>query len=92
MNIYHVCAPVHGYDTFDSFVCFAPDSETAKRMSPRTGEILNFDDAYAYGNHWSNPNPFNEWCRDLDQIQVTYLGSNSEQSERGIILSSFNAG
>ena len=59
MKIYKISQEVNnGYDTYDSFVVFAKDAESARK-------VIKLDDPkYSYGS----------WVSKEEDIQVEYLG------------------
>ena len=77
MNIYLVeQAENRGYDTYDSFVCYAEDEQQASEMTPYG--------SWEEAQHW--------WCSSPDLALVTLLGLAEDYNEAGVILASFNAG
>ena len=78
MNIYLISQSENNdYDTYDSAVVYAKDEEEAKTVNPG-GE---------YGQSQST------WCSSPDKVTVELMGeANEDIKEKGIILSSFNAG
>ena len=70
-----------GYDTYDSAVVAAPDEQTAKKMSPGNGRLWEPGDDFQ-----------SDWCSSHDKVTVKYIGDAVEETEQGIICSSFNAG
>jgi len=82
MNIYLVSQDENtGYDTYDSFICYADTEEEAQNMLPSV-----------YGD-WENP--FGTWCSSPDKASVTFLGTDlgiDPDINAGVILTSFNAG
>ena len=91
MNIYLVSQNDNNdWDTFDSFVCYAPNEDEARRMLPDTGVLLK---PYEYWNNdGKHNNKYSTWAMNINAITVKLLGSNAEIKESGIILASFNAG
>lgn len=81
MNIYFVLQNDNGgYDTYDSFVCVAPDEETARNMSPAGG-------AMDWRDEWST----SSWARDSTRVSVRLIGKAKDKAQT-VICSSFNAG
>lgn len=77
MNIYKVSQTENtGYDTFDSFICYAATTHQASHMLP--------ENEYT---KWGS-----EWCKSADQVTVELLGNNKLVTEASVILASFNAG
>ena len=67
-----------GWDTTDSFVCYATNEEEARNMLP--------NEYSKWSDHWST------WASSPDKVQVDLLGTTDEPEESGVILASFNAG
>ena len=65
------------YDTYDSCVVAAENEEDARSISPTGG--------------WSD-NWYNAWASKPENVTVTLIGIADEKIEKGIVLSSFNAG
>ncbi len=96
MNIYLVEGTVRGYDTYDRFICTAPDEGAARRMHPN-GWLYFFD-----GRGWySESNDHirrigdgyvRDWNNDINDIRVTLLGQDTTDAGQRIILASYNAG
>ena len=77
MNIYKVSQQDNtGYDTYDSFVCYATNEEAARNMLPSNN----------YCN-WGE-----EWANNPSEVTVTQLGITDQEVEVGVIVASFNAG
>lgn len=77
MKIYKITQNVNsGYDTYDSFVVYAENEKKAKL-------VHNLDNTYDY---------YGSWVKNVEDIEVEYLGEAKEGAEEGEILSSFNAG
>lgn len=70
------------YDTYDSAVVCAPDEETARNMSPDSGDPVN----------WKKDQSYSSWAYAPEQVKVTYLGEAVEGSIQGVVVASFNAG
>lgn len=79
------------YDTYDSAVVAAPDEGAARVMHPGGPLFEDYcaseekDDArwgYRYGC----------WATHPDNVNVEYLGEAAEDTKRGVICASFNAG
>ncbi len=73
---------VRGYDTYDSLVVCAENEEQAKLISPFGGELREKTEKY---DSWVGKD-------NIQYIVVKYLGEAMEGIEKGVILSSFNAG
>ena len=95
MKLFKIWQEVNnGYDTYDSAIV-AAESEEDARKSP-VDVYCEWDDSenswmfkYAdgsrkrYNNHsWVHP----------DDVKVEYIGEAKEGTEKGVIISSFNAG
>ncbi len=77
MKIYKISQDVNNdYDTFDSFVVFAKDAESARK-------VIELDDPKYFCRSWVSKE---------EDIQVEYLGEAREGAVAGQILGSFNAG
>ena len=78
MNIYLVSRKeCGGYDSYDSFVCYAETEESARRLNPCPagwGEL------------------FSSWCASPEDAVAELVGSNINIKQESIILGSFNAG
>lgn len=71
-----------GYDTYDSIVVCAESEEEARNIHPR-GEWRN--SIYSMFRDDS-------WAFDPKDVKVKFLGEASPTIEKGIIITSFNAG
>lgn len=72
---------VYGFDTFDSFVIICEDEEIARKTDPH-GQLITWeDDTYSWVG-----------LKNIDKVEIEYLGEAKEGSERGIVCASFNAG
>ena len=79
MNLYLVSQDVNNdYDTFDSFVCFAEDEESARRMHPS-------------GKNYLIPDNFTHLWASSDKVKVEFLSKADDKVKSGVILASFNA-
>ncbi len=77
MNLYKISQTKNeGYDTFDAAIVCASSEDDAKTINPDG----------AWSDKWSC------WCGSLDDVTVELIGLAVEGAERGIVLSSFNAG
>jgi len=72
-----------GYDTYDEAVVCAETEEDAKTIHPDGYSIVTEEDEEKYSS--------STWTT-LNNVDVEYLGEAKEDSERGVICSSFNAG
>lgn len=70
----------HNWDEFDSFVCVAPDAETARRMQPGDG---NFYDPAARTS--------GEWVPPGDTV-AEEIGVAHPNQPRCVVCASYNAG
>jgi hypothetical protein len=66
----------NGYDTYDSLVVIAEDEDKAKL-------IHKLDD---------KDNDYGSWVKEVESIDIEYLGEAKDGSEAGEVCSSFNAG
>ena len=81
MNLYLVSQDENNdYDTFDSFVCFAEDEESARKMHPCQNDYLNFI-----------PDNFSDYWTSIDKVKVKFLSKVDDKVEACVILASFNA-
>lgn len=66
-----------GYDTFDSAIVAAEDSDSARKIHPSE-----------HGwDTWTN-----SWAISWEKVTATYIGEAAVGIEAGVILGSFNAG
>jgi hypothetical protein len=81
MNLYLIEAPKDygGWDTYDSAVVVAMDSDAARMIHPN-GEKWNGKCTSSYS-----------WCPEEDVI-VTYIGVTDTFKEGSVICASYNAG
>lgn len=73
----------NGYDTFDSFVCYANSEDEARNMRP---DIIG-----GYLDEWNDDNNYG-WASSSDLVEVEFIGENPDVKQKEMILSSFNAG
>ena len=66
------------YNTYDSAVVCAEDANDAATIHP-DGEVWEKD-------------TYHTWCSSPDLVKVEYIGEAVTGTERGVIISSFNAG
>ena len=99
MNLYLISQDVaDGRDTYDSAVVAAKSPQDAREIHPSPFVTHVTDNqwmgTYSGGNNIGSEyeNELSSWVRfkDIDRIDVEYLGKTKR--ERGVILSSFNAG
>ena len=69
-----------GYDTYDSCIVCAKDEVDAKNITP-TGEGV-----------FRETTGFSFWAYNASAITCEEIGVANDSQERGVILSSFNAG
>lgn len=67
-----------GYDTYDSCIVCAESEKEAQNMHPSSDT--------EWGHTWTS------WCSSPDKVTVEYIGEADPKIQKGIILSSFNAG
>lgn len=93
MNIYLVSQDEScGYDTYDSFVCYAESEDEARVMSPSEHYIWKYDTwNFKYFDGSYEPSRFNAWCHPK-YVEVKLLGNTNEDVGVSVILASFNAG
>ncbi len=90
-----------GYDTYDSVVVCAENEEEARRIHPYR-YVTHYRDGKWYRTHsgsstdeYETENEYGvSWVKssEIDKIKVEYLGEARESIEKGVIVSSFNAG
>ncbi len=89
MNIYHVSGyeKYLGYDSYDSFVIVCKTEEIARNTHPSNGE-------YKWWNNEMYDRQCNSWVKeeDVPNLTVTHVGVANENTEDGLVCSSFNAG
>ena len=83
-----------GYDTYDSCVVCAESEDEARYIHPGGKKWNDTREEYGYyggreSNHWWRDD---NWARNPNLVEVTYLGLATEKSEVGVICNSFNAG
>jgi hypothetical protein len=93
MNIYLVSQDENnGYDTYDSFVCYAESEEDARVMSPSPHYIWkNSSWNFLYSDGSYEQCNSSAWCHP-NLVEVELIGITSEDVESGVVLASFNAG
>ena len=88
MNIYKISQEQsNDYDTFDSAIVAANSEDEARLIVPDFQDEDNNKDGDYVWNY-----KFSSWCKSPDYVKVEYIGIAKEGTEKGIILSSFNAG
>jgi hypothetical protein len=99
MNLYLISQDSNdGYDTYDCAVVAATSPEDARKIHP-SSFVTHVKDGKWMGTYSGGSNIGGEYQNDegswvnfssIDCIDVEYLGKTKK--ERGVILSSFNAG
>jgi len=85
MNLYLISQTVNNdYDTYSAAVVCAPDEETARRLSPKTGKLATDADWRDALRH--------VWVSSPSDVKVRYLGPADPSVEAGLVLASFHAG
>jgi len=94
-NIYLVSRdePI-GYDTYDSFVCYAPTEYAARHTSPCAYYTWVVDEGwhFVYGDGKTKKDKCDVWTDGIDFLKVQKLGVANDNTVDGLILASFNAG
>lgn len=72
-----------GWDSYSSAVVIAPNESVARNISPQSGQIMNKDDWNLMKHSWANL---------PEDVEVEFLGTSKNNSQIGLILSSFHAG
>ena len=86
MKIYLISQDVNNdYDTYDSAVVCAENEEDARKINPTGGEDIT-DTPDIDGTPY-----FYSWCF-LKDVKAEYIGEAKEESKRGVVCASFNAG
>jgi len=67
------------WDTYDSAVVAAQTEAEAKMMHPSTGEAIK--DEYS-----------SSWVGSPDDVTCEYIGEAKDETEKGVVFASFNAG
>ena len=98
MFIYFVQGTVHGYDTYDSFVCVAESAEDARRMFPG-GAYVQWSDSH---ERWEmiddacggflRQYDLDEWDSHIRTIGVKLLGRAEPGASVGVVCASYHAG
>ncbi len=82
MKLFKISQDVNNdYDTFDSAIVAAETEEDARNIRPRGDERYPMED-WEVDYDWARP----------EDVKVEYIGEAKEGTEKGVILSSFNAG
>ena len=89
MNIYLLEGTASGYDTFDSMVVIAESEEEAKQIHPygNTNPEYNKD-------AWidEKENLYTVWAMSPEEVTAHCIGIADPNADKGIVVSSFNAG
>ena len=81
MNIYLISQSVNNdYDTYDSAVVIAEDSEKARFIHPNGSKDWN-----------GKKGKFDAWC-DASDVTVELIGISEDSEEKWVVCASFNAG
>ena len=98
MNIYLVSQDINnGYDTYDSFVCYAESEDKARLLCPSKFNKFKKDGTlwfeYSSGEERQEYKSY-DWVSNPNDVKVEYLGTTTAciNCEEGVILASFNAG
>lgn len=95
MNIYLVSQDVeYGYDTYDSFICYAESEEEARTMCPSGHHAwINNQWHICYADGTTAPRLYKRGDWSLpSEVEVELIGKATDDVESGVILASFNAG
>lgn len=100
MNLYLIQQNIrNGYDTYDSAVVAAKTKEEARTVHPSTFVTHHKDNlwygTYRQGGEYKIENDgYNSWVafKDVDKIEVQYLGKAAGKIKKGVVCASFNAG
>jgi len=100
MNIYKLSQNINDdYNTYDSCVVCAENEEEARLIHP-SWVVTHCDNENWYGTDSTGKEykteddyPI-EWVKrkDVDKIEVEYIGKAKKGMKKGVILASFNAG
>ncbi len=84
MNLWKISQTVNNNrDTYDSAVVAADTEEEAKRIHPLNGKDIGIGKERIYSDVWvTNPN----------YVQCVFLGTAKQDTLKGVIVASFNAG
>jgi len=78
MNLYYVSQEYDGYETYDGFVVACETEEDARNTHPQEGRVFG-KDCFT-------------WCQTPSEVDVKFIGVAGEETKKGVILASFNAG
>lgn len=83
MNLYLISQTENGdYDTYSEAVVCAPDENTARNMSPYSGEPIDWKDG---NTRWG-------WCSSPEAVTVQFLGVAVGLVADGVVCASYHAG
>ena len=86
MNIYRISQRKNNdYDTYDSAIVAAETEEEARQIHPESEWKFKNESLW-------NDSPYGTWCAKPEDVEVEYLGKADDKIEKGIILTSYNAG
>lgn len=86
MNLYLLTqTQIVGYDCYDSCIVCAENEEEAKRINPMGGVIpeSDSDEKATFLGYWAS---------SAEHVSCEFIGIASDDVEKGIVLSSYNAG
>jgi hypothetical protein len=91
MNIYKIEQDiVNDYDTYDAAIVVAESEDDARTIHPGASAVGK-DGRLWVSELWEQSGVW-VYFKDIDKIRVTLIGVADPSQERGVILSSFNAG
>jgi len=92
MRLYLIWQDVNNdYDTYDSAVVCAPNELTARSINPKDGMLRRPSDGKLLNEVTWKTETYG-WAHSIDDVKAKYLGEAVEGSERGVVISSYNAG
>lgn len=82
MNLYKISQSTNdAYDTYDSAVVCAPDSQTARTINPGLSR-----------QHYDTWEHTGTWCQSPNDVTVELIGKAIDGLGIGVVVVSFNAG